>query len=74
MHHARRRGRRQWSRGGPGEVDRVLGRGVQYGPGEEEGGDFGQLCVDCCRGVFEGGAEAAGGGCVALGRYTVGVV
>ena len=44
----------------------MLVRGVQYGEGEEEGGDTGELCVDCGGGVFEGGAEVAGGGGAAL--------
>ncbi len=44
----------------------MLVRGVQDGEGEEEGGDVGELCVDCGGGVSEGGAEVAGGGGAAL--------
>ena len=68
MHPARRRGRGRSGRpgGSAGEVDCLLGRGVQFGEGEEEGGHVGQLHVDCGGGVFEGGAEVAGGGCAAL--------
>ena len=63
MHPARRRGRGRSGRqgGSAGEVDCVLGRCVQFGPGAEEGGHSGQLHVGCGGGVFEGGAEVAGG-------------